>query len=117
MAKYYLLFSLVVSVVISSGCVDVKVDEPLVDFNDSYQTQRPSPVGESGQGEPAENSAEFQHLKHQLNECQSELGKKTHKCDELKEELNRCEDQIDRLEDKIEDLEDRNEDLRERLDD
>lgn len=99
---FFLLFLL--SVI---GCLDVKVDKPLVDLggDEEYKqekTRDPAP------GVPDSELSREQLLQRELAKCQymRDIAEKKNK--KLKDEY---EKEKDRLEDQIEDLEDENEDL------
>ena len=101
MLRKIVLFSVLLGLVLVYGCVDVKVDEPLVDLgNGDYSRAAPDP------GEPADETQILQYLRHQLAQAKLKIKKQDREIDELENELDRCEDKVDDLEDKIEDLKD-----------
>lgn len=90
-----------------SGCVDFKVDQPLVDFGGD-EDSRKEPVGDPAPGVPDSELNREQFLQRELAKCQYMLDITEKKYEKLKKEH---ENKKDRLEDRIDDLEDENEEL------
>jgi len=90
-----------------SGCLDVKVDKPLVDLggDDEYEQEK---ARDPAPGVPDSELDREQLLQRELAKCQylRDIAEKKYK--KLKEER---EKEKDRMENQIEDLEDENEDL------
>lgn len=106
MSSILVLFFLAVCGV--SGCVDFKVDKPLVDLGGDGDYAK-EPVRDPAPGVPDSELNREQHLQRELAKCQYLLDITEKKYKKLKEEH---ENEIDRLEDRIDDLEDENETLR-----
>ena len=100
----FLLFGILVGF---GSCVDVKVDEPLVNLgnDDEYKTEK---TRDPAPGVPDSELNREQLLQRDLAKCQYLLEIAEKKNKNLKEEY---EKDKDRLEDQIDDLEDENEDL------
>ena len=99
---FFLLFLLGVI-----GCLDVRVDKPLVDLggDDGYKQEK---ARDPAPGVPDSELDREQLLQRDLAKCQYLLEISEKKNKKLKKEY---EKDKDRLEDQIEDLEDENEDL------
>lgn len=95
MVKYVLLASILLGLIVISGCLKVQVDEPLVDLGDEPRYAQPV------RGEPSNEQAKIQWLRNQLARCQGKLAKKDKDCDKLENKLDRCKDKLDRCEDKL----------------
>ncbi|MCK5270697.1 MAG: hypothetical protein KAJ46_07930 [Sedimentisphaerales bacterium] len=95
MVKYVLLASILLGLIVISGCLKVQVDEPLVDLGDEQRYAQPA------RGEPSDEQAKIQWLRNRLARCRDKLVKKDRECDSLENKLDRCEDKLDRCEDKL----------------
>jgi len=100
------------------GCLDVRVDKPLVDLggDDEYEREK---IRDPAPGRPDSELNREQLLQRELAKCQylREIIEKKYKKlkDEHEKEKDRLEDQIENLEDKNEDLLKENRKLRKEL--
>ena len=105
MARYLILFTFMLSILISAGCVNVQVDEPLVDLQDDYQGQYTTPSDSTGDPPTAtDQQAKIQNLQKQLSRCRRKIQELKVDNENLENKIDRYEDQIDDMQEKIEDL-------------
>ena len=81
---------ILISIFILSGCVNLKVEEPLLTVDNGPSRARPFA------GEPEDSQAKIQWLRGQLERCRNKLDKVEDEKDELEDQLDDCEDRLDR---------------------
>jgi len=118
MYRYYYPLLILTVLFLLTGCVNLKVDKPLVDLggDKDYRTPKQS---EPAPGVPYEELTPQQRLQRDLAQCQGllEIKEKKYekleeKCQEEKEHLRK---ELKKLEKQIENLQEENHDLRQKL--
>ncbi|MCP4708701.1 MAG: coiled-coil domain-containing protein 22 [Planctomycetes bacterium] len=100
--------------IVSLGCFQLKVEEPLVDFSPNASYSSPS-VEDPAPGVPDSQLTREQQLQRELHRCQQLLQQSENDKNRYRREIRDLKNETDQLEEDIEDLQDKNEKLQKEL--